>query len=358
MRVQTAPHGDQHRAMPVHLSTNLQEGGATVRPGLSGSSPKDVMDTAGDHVPPNTEAKFTATSDAGPVRTIQDPSVSETVSRSDAQATSPDLPAWAVGLRTAANIDPYLATPGGCLPADVIAKLREASAKGMDDRLAEVARKLSALRALGLDDDHIRDLVIATRDYLLEGWAEKRVSKGKLTEDEADCIGLAPMPLGAFVRNLASALAKRVEWAKRDIALGKLIPGSRLDRREPRASSARDRELAALADKPMWGVTGTNATNADLVDLCDEFPTMRPNRVRQLLIDAFATLADSNRDAVALSDVLDDTREAIRRELDQQRAGEAMVGDQAQPHNGSSANDRVDPSPDHQAPLNGCGHHP
>jgi hypothetical protein len=166
------------------------------------------------------------------------------------------------------------------------------------------------------------------------------------------------MPPGEFVRNFASALAKRVEWAKRDITLGKLVPGARLDSQEPTAASARDRELAALADKPMWGVTGTNATNADLVDLCDEFPTMRPNRVRQVLIDAYAGVADSTRDAVALSDVLDDTREAMRRELDEQRASEVTLEDQAQPHDRSRADDRADPLAAQHDPLNGSARHP
>ena len=91
-----------------------------------------------------------------------------------------------------------------------------------------------------------------------------------------------------------------------------------------------DRDFAALLTNPMWSVGRTIATNADLVGLCEEFPTMRPNRVRQHLIDAYAGLAGSTSDVIALSDLLEDTRDAVRRELDEQ-ANKTMAEDPAQP---------------------------
>ena len=200
----------------------------------------------------------------------------------------------------------------------------------MGDHLAEVARKLSALRGLGLDDDQIRDQVIAARDHVFVVWSEKRVAKGKLTEEEADCIGATSMPPGAFARGLGAALAKRVEWAKRDAASGKLNPGSRSDRQERRSASTSDRELAALLANPMWSVGRTIATNADLVGLCEEFPTMRPNRVRQLLIDAYADLADSTSDVVALSPY-SRTRAMRSGGSWTSRANKTMAEDPAQP---------------------------
>src|SRR5262245_19861224 len=244
--------------------------------------------------------------------------ISDSPPRSPQPQAVPLLPAWAMELHRAADIGPYLVTPHGCLPPDVIGKLQEAMAKGMGDHLAEVARKLSALRGLGLDDDQIRDQVIAARDYVFVGWSEKRVDKGKLTEEEADCAGASSMPPGAFARGLAVALAKRVEWVKRDVASGKFTRGPQPHSEEPRARSTSDKELAALLANPMWSVGRTIATNADLVDLCEEFPTVRPNRVRQHLIDAYAELATSTSDVVPLSDLLDCTRENIRSELEKQ----------------------------------------
>ena len=57
---------------------------------------------------------------------------------------------------------------------------------------------------------------------------------------------------------------------------------------------------------------------------------MRPNRLRQLLIDAYAGLASSTSDVIALSDLLEDTRDAVRRELDEQ-ANKTMAEDPTQP---------------------------
>jgi len=58
---------------------------------------------------------------------------------------------------------------------------------------------------------------------------------------------------------------------------------------------------------------------------------MRPNRLRQLLIDAYAGLASSTSDVIALSDLLEDTRDAVRQELDEQRAKETVAEDPVQP---------------------------
>ena len=198
-------------------------------------------------------------------------------------------------------------------------KLREASSKGMDDHLAEVARKLSALRRLGFDDDQIRDQVIQARDYVIAAWSEKRVKSGKLTEDEADGISATSMPPGAFARNLAAALAKRVEWAKRDTTSGKLSLPSRSNGQEPRSATKRDRELAALEANPFWSVGKTNATNADLHDLCEEFPDVPPHRVRRFLVDAYANSVVSASDVVSLSDVLEDARNDIRTYMAEQK---------------------------------------
>ena len=262
------------------------------------------------------------------------------------------LPTWAVELRKAAEIDQYLGTPHGCLPPDVIAKLREAADKGMDDHLAEVARKLSALRGLGLDDDQIRDHVIGARDYVFGTWAEKRVAKGTLTEEKADCIGATSMPPGAFARGLTTALAKRVEWTKRDTASGKLNPGAQLDRQQ--RSSTSDRELVALLANPMWSVGRTPATNADLVDLCEEFPAMRPNRLRRLLIDAYAGLAGSTSDVIALSDLLEDTRDAVRQELDEQRANKTAAEGPTQPRDCGPDEHADQPDDNHEVPAEGA----
>ena len=122
------------------------------------------------------------------------------------------------------------------------------------------------------------------------------------------------MPAGAFVRNLAAALGKRVEWAKRDTA-------SRSDGQRPRSGStgSSDRGLEALLTNPFWSVGKTNATNADLFDLCEEFPDVPPHRVRRFLIDAHADLVVSASDVVALSDVLEDARNDIRTYLAEQK---------------------------------------
>jgi hypothetical protein len=53
--------------------------------------------------------------------------------------------------------------------------------------------------------------------------------------------------------------------------------------------------------------------------------------VRQLLIDSYASLADSTSHVIALSDLLDDTRDAVRQELDKQEANKIMAEGPAQP---------------------------
>ena len=314
MPVET-PSGCNHRqAMPVLPSTNPQEEGAEAKPGSAASSPGDLGKASAVDPAPGITARRSTKGEGDQ----QDQGQDRSPRSSQPEAVPPSLPTWAVEYLKAADIEPYLATPHGCLPSDVISKLQEAAAKGMGDHLAEVARKLSALRGLGLDDDQVRDHVIGARDYVFQVWSEKRVAKGKLTEEEADCSGATSMPPGAFARGLGAALAKRVEWAKRDAAPGKLNPGSPSDRQERRLASSLDREFAALLANPMWSVGRTIATNADLVGLCEEFPTMWPNRVRQHLIDAYADLAESTSDVVALSDLLEDTRDAVRQELDEQ----------------------------------------
>jgi len=321
MPVETTSGCDQLQAMTVFLSTNPQEEGAEARLGLAASSPEGHAKAWALAPAPGITARRSTKSEDDQQHQCQVRSSRS----SQPEDLPPGLPAWAAELRNAADIDQYLATPHGCLPPDVSAKLREAADKGMDDHLAEVARKLSALRGLGLDDDQIRDHVIGARDYVFANWAEKRVAKGTLTEEEADCTGVTSMPPGGFARGLATALAKRAEWTKRDTASGK----AQLDRQ--RLSSSSDRELAALLANPMWSVGRTPATNADLIDLCEEFPAMRPNRLRQLLIDAYAGLASSTSDVIALSDLLEDTRDAVRQELDEQRAKETVAEDPVQP---------------------------
>ena len=338
MPVQTAPGCNQHQATPVHLSTNPQEEGAEAKPGSAAALPEDFAKASGVDPAPGITARRSTTGDD-----LQGP-------RSSHQAGPPDLPAWVAECRKAADIDQYLATPHGCLPPDVIAKLQEAAAKGMGDPLAEVARKLSALRGVGLDDDQIRDHVVGARDYILKAWSEKRVSQGKLTEEAADCIGIAAMPPGTFARSLGAALAKRIGWVKRDVASGKVSPGSRSDRQERRPAGTSERELAALLANPMWSVGRTIATNADLVGLCEEFPAMRPNRVRQLLIDAHAVLAGSTRGVFALSALLDSARTAIRQELDQQGASKTAAEDLAQARDCGPPDERADqPDNSHEA---------
>jgi hypothetical protein len=165
-------------------------------------------------------------------------------------------------MQKATDIVPYLDATDGCLPPDVIAKFREASDKGLTDGLAEIARRLSAFRALGLDDRQIRDGVIAARDFVLDSWSRKRVVNGKMSEDQADCIDATSMPPGAFVRALGAALSKRLEWARRDIVSGKLVPSAKVQ--QPYPSNQREREIAALQERATCGVASTNATNADL----------------------------------------------------------------------------------------------
>jgi hypothetical protein len=352
MTVETASGCNHHQAMRVHLSTNLQEEGAGARPGSAASSPEDPGKASEiDSVPGDTPRLTTKVE-------VERHGNSNSPPRSPQPEVLPlNLPAWAMELRKAADIEQYLTTPHGCLPPDVIVKLREAGAKGMGDHLAEVARKLSALRGLGLDDDQIRDQVIAARDHIFVVWSEKRVSQGKLTEEEADCIGATSMPPGALARGLGAALAKRVEWVKPDLASGKLRPGLKSDGQAPKPAGNSNRELAALCANPMWSVGKTPATNADLIDLCEEFPAMRPNRVRQHLIDAYAGLAGSTSDVIALSDLLEDTREAVRQELDKQDANKIMAEDPAQSLDCGPPNDHVDQFDDNQEPLNGSARH-
>ena len=204
MPVETASSCDQHQATPVHLSTNSQEEGAEAMSGSTASSPEDLAKASVVDPAPGITPRRSTKGDTD--HQSHSPARSDTATPPGSQPKAPpSLPAWAVEFQRAANIDQYLATPHRCLPPDVIAKLQEAAAKGMADHLAEVARKLSRLRGLGLDDDQIRDHVIGARDYVFANWSEKRIAKGTLTEEEADCTGATSMPPGGFARLSGSA---------------------------------------------------------------------------------------------------------------------------------------------------------
>jgi hypothetical protein len=320
VRVETAQGGNQHLPIPVHLSTYLQEEGAGSRLSSDGASRKHLGKVTSIEVLDAGKARHADTCGTTPPaeRMMTDCTSSVEGQGPSPSATPSNTLAWQLKLQRAADIVPYLSDANGCLPADVIAKLREASSKGMDDHLAEVARKLSALRGLGLKDEEIRDHVLGARNHVLGIWSEKRVAKGTLTDEEADDITAMSMPPGGFARGLAAALARRVDWVKSDLRTGKLTPGLPRDCGEPKPAAAWDREMAALFQNPLWSVARTPATNADLVDLCEEFPTVRPNRIRRQLIDAYASMV-SPGEAVSLSELLEETRDAIREELENEK---------------------------------------
>ena len=248
---------------------------------------------------------------------------------SQPEAVPPGLPTWAVELRKAAEIDQYLGTRHGCLPPDVIAKLREAADKGMDDHLAEVARKLSALRGLGLDDDQIRDHVIGARDYMFGTWAEKRVAKGTLTRRRLTAPGPPQCRRAHSLAAWGCARQEgRVGQARHGTGQAEPRGTSRTGNAQP--SSTPDREPPALLANPMWSVSRTTATNADLVGLCEEFPAMRPNRVRRHLIDAYAGLASSTS-AVIAGPIFSRTRAMRSGRSWTSRANKTKAGGPAQP---------------------------
>jgi hypothetical protein len=257
MPVRTARGDNQHQAVRVHLSTNKpqekeEESAPVCASNDAAAQTKPYANHDGDRAHQPRQQPSLEPTTAQPV--TDQPQASS--------AREPDLPTWAIEMQKAADMRPYLDAADGCLPPDVIAKFREASDKGLAAGLAEIARKLSAFRTLGLDDEQIRDAVIAARDYVLESWSRRRVEGGKMTEDEADCVAATSMAPGAFVRALGAPLSKRLEWARRDIVSGKLVPSAKMQHSNP--SNQREREVGALQEWATCGVASTNASNADL----------------------------------------------------------------------------------------------
>ena len=269
MPVQTASSCDQHQPMPVHLSTNSQEEGAEAKPGSA--LPRRLRDSRQSfgnrpgtrHRARRSTGEAAAAPEPGPCP-VQHHELNQMRRR-----------AYRPGRRSFGKLPTSTRTwprPTDACPPTSSSKLREAAAKGMDDHLAEVARKLSGLRGLGLDDDQIRDQVIAARETTYS-------RPGRRSALRAGSQRTRPTASGPPQCRRAHSLAV---WRLRSPRGSNGLSATRLpvsltpdhDRtdRSPDLPASRTGSSQRLLANPIWSVGRTIATNADLLGLCEEFP--------------------------------------------------------------------------------------
>jgi len=201
------------------------------------------------------------------------------------------------------------------LAPDVKAKLAEADCAG-SPACAEVAAELHRLRDMQLGPEKSGTVIRAASNRVVERYRERREKGGRLSTELLNGIDVGDVPAKTFACEFAVALATQVDWAARDMR-GERGDGLERDRRrqaegssrrEGRPASPRQRDVEALRERGTWSVPGTLACNADLADICDDFPDVPVNRIRQVLVDKSSCAGKQ----LCLTEVLERTRQAIR----------------------------------------------
>jgi hypothetical protein len=170
------------------------------------------------------------------------------------------------------------------LAEDIRTKLIEALDAGSGVG-PDIATHLHRLRDLQLGPEQSLNLIRAAANRAVDRYVGARERCGKLSRAELDSIDVPEVPAKTFAREFAVALGNQVTWAA--------------DRKKQRPwqtshadgpASQRDRELADLRNRSGWAVSGTAATNTDLLLLAEEFPTIDICQLRRMLVDEFARL--------------------------------------------------------------------
>jgi hypothetical protein len=186
----------------------------------------------------------------------------------------------------------------GLLAEDIRTKLIEAINAGSGVG-PDIAVHLHRLRDLQLGPGQSLTLIRAAANRAVGRYVGARERGGKLSRAELDSIDVAGVPAKTFAREFAVALGNQVTWAaERKNSLQRsgapwgqpaLASDSQTSHADGTANQ-RDRELGDLRNRSGWTVPGTTATNADLLSLAAEFPTIEIGQLRRMLVDQYASL--------------------------------------------------------------------
>jgi hypothetical protein len=189
----------------------------------------------------------------------------------------------------------------GVLAEDIRERLAAADEAG--SRLGpEIASQLHRLRDLQLGAEQSLTVIRAAANYVVKRYVASRERGGKFSTDQLENIDVPEVPAKTFAREFVVALGNQITWVME--RKNRLQPTLRHDYRQGQGGSTpkqqpsqaegparqRDRELVDLQTRSSWTVSSTAATNADLLELATEFPTIEISRVRRMLVDQFANL--------------------------------------------------------------------